>query len=99
MAQVSLENTVINVAAVDPATYRNFTPAASAEPQEAWDRVAGGELAVLPELAKKLPLDAQGYLRLGSEPATRRGRTSGRSPRRSRRSTRSSTSRGSRRWA
>ena len=66
MAQVSLENTVINVAAVDPATYRRFTPSQSAQLQEQWTRVAGGEVAVLPELAKKLPLDAQGYLRLGN---------------------------------
>jgi hypothetical protein len=66
MAQVSLENTVINVAAVDPATYRRFTPSQSAQLQEQWTRVAGGEVSVLPELAKKLPTDAQGYLRLGN---------------------------------
>ncbi len=95
MAQVSLENTVINVAAVDPATYRSFTPSQSAELQELWTRVAGGEVAVLPELQKKLPLDAQGYLRLGNSrdaprahvgayapqiPAGRRGRQRGLDP-------------------
>ncbi|GAA2140863.1 hypothetical protein GCM10009844_10860 [Nocardioides koreensis] len=67
LAQVPIENKVITVAAVDPSTYRNFTPAASAETQEVWDRVAGGELAISPELKRKLPLDDQGYLRLGSE--------------------------------
>ena len=67
LAQVPIENKVITVAAVDPSTYRNFTPAGSAETQEVWDRVAGGELAISPELEKKLPLDDQGYLRLGSE--------------------------------
>jgi len=67
LAQVPIENKVITVAAVDPATYRNFTPAASAETQAVWDRVAGGELAIRPELRKKLPLDKSGYLRLGSE--------------------------------
>lgn len=67
LAQVPIENKVITVAAVDPSTYRNFTPAGSAETQEVWDRVAGGELAISPELQKKLPLDDQGYLRLGSE--------------------------------
>src|SRR6478735_10569225 len=67
LAQVPIENKVITVAAVDPSTYRNFTPAASAETQEVWDRVAGGELAIGPELKKKLPLDRNGYLRLGSE--------------------------------
>ncbi len=67
LAQVPIENKVITVAAVDPSTYRNFTPAGSAETQEVWDRVAGGELAISPELEKKLPLDDEGYLRLGSE--------------------------------
>ena len=36
-------------------------------PRQVWDRVAGGEVAIRPELAKKLPTDEQGYLRLGSE--------------------------------
>ncbi len=67
IAQVSIENTVLNLAAVDPATYRNFTPAGSADTQEVWDRVAGGELAIRPELQRKVPIDARGYLRLGSD--------------------------------
>jgi hypothetical protein len=67
LANVSIENKVINVAAVDPSTYRNFTLAASAETQAVWDRVAGGELAIDPELRKKIPADKDGYLRLGSD--------------------------------
>jgi hypothetical protein len=67
IAQVSIENRVINVAAVNPATYRNYTPAASADAQEVWERVAGGELAISPDLRKKLPTDDRGYLRLGSD--------------------------------
>jgi hypothetical protein len=67
IAQVSIENTVMNLAAVDPATYRNFTPAGSADTQEVWDRVAGGELAIAPRLQHKVPIDDQGYLRLGSD--------------------------------
>ena len=67
IAQVSIENTVLNLAAVDPATYRNFTPAGSADTQAVWDRVAGGELAIRPELQRKVPIDAEGYLRLGSD--------------------------------
>ncbi len=67
MANVSIENKVINVAAVDPSTYRNFTLAASADTQEVWDRVAGGELAIDPTLRKKVPADKDGYLRLGSD--------------------------------
>ena len=66
MAQVSIENELITVAAVDPATYRNYTPYGSAEAQEVWDRVAGGELAIRPELEKKVPADEDGYLKLGS---------------------------------
>ncbi len=66
MAQVSIENELITVAAVDPSTYRNYTPYSSAETQEVWDRVAGGELAINPDLKKKIPADKEGYLRLGS---------------------------------
>ncbi|WP_343061523.1 M15 family metallopeptidase [Nocardioides luti] len=67
MAQVSIENKLMNVAAVDPSTYRNFTPAASAETQDVWDRVAGGELALDPELKKSAPITKAGYLHLGSD--------------------------------
>ena len=69
LAQVPIENKVITIAAVDPSTYRNFTVAASAETQEVWDRVAGGELAINPALRRKLPTDERGYLRLGSDKA------------------------------
>ena len=65
MAQVSIENRAINLAAVDPATYRNYTPAASAELQEEWDRVAAGQLALVPELKKRVP-GKKRTLRLGS---------------------------------
>ena len=66
LAQVSIENEAITVGAVDPSTYRNFTQYSSAETQEVWDRVAGGELAIDPALGKKVPADKDGYLRLGS---------------------------------
>lgn len=66
MAQVSIENELITLAAVDPSTYRNYTPYSSAETQAVWDRVAGGELAINPELKKRVPADKDGYLRLGS---------------------------------
>ena len=67
LAQVSIENKVINVAAVRPGTYRNFTPYASAETQAVWDRVAGGELAIRPALRKRVSTDDQDYVRLGSD--------------------------------
>jgi len=65
MAQVSIENRALNLVAVDPATYRNYTPAESAELQELWDRVADGEIALAGKWRKRVP-DADGYLRLGS---------------------------------
>ncbi len=65
LAQVSWEDEVYNLAAVNPATYRRFTPPSSAELQEQWDRIAGGEVAILPEMRKRVPIDENGYLVLG----------------------------------
>ncbi len=64
MLQISIENRVLNLAAVDPATYRRFTPGQVPQTREVWDRVAGGELAISPELQKKLPVDKDGFLAL-----------------------------------
>ena len=66
MVQVIIENETFNVAAVDPATFRNYTLAAIADSQEVWDRIAGGELALDPKLKKKLPQKNPGFLTLGS---------------------------------
>ena len=66
IGEVSIEDKLLNVVAVDPATYRNYTPLRSAELTAEWDRVAGGELAVNPDLKKQLPPDASGYWRMGS---------------------------------
>ena len=70
MLQVGVENRVLDLAAVDPATYRRFTPGQVPQTREVWDRVAGGELAISPELRRELPLDEQGFLELdpGSPP-------------------------------
>jgi hypothetical protein len=65
LSESVIENKAMTVAAVDPATYRSFVVGAS-DSQVAWDRVAGGEIAVRRRLEGKLPLDDQGYLRLGS---------------------------------
>jgi hypothetical protein len=67
LAQVVIENKSFTVAAVDPGTYRNFTPYASAETQAVWDRVAGGEVAVRKGLRGKLPTEENDYVRLGSD--------------------------------
>ena len=65
LGQVSLENRVLTVAAVDPGDYRHFTQAEVADLQEAWDRVAGGEMAIDQKVAKRL-VDKDGMIRLGS---------------------------------
>lgn len=67
LAQVVVENRALRVAAVDPATYRNFVVNAdSAKADDVWDRVAGGELALRPALRKRAPVDDRGFLKLGS---------------------------------
>ena len=66
LGNVGIENRVINIGAVDPSTYRNFTIRESAELQEQWDRVAGGEVALERKLARQLQ-DKGGYLTLGNE--------------------------------
>lgn len=65
LGQVSLENRVFTLASVDPGDYRHFTQAGVADLQEAWDRVAGGELAIERKVAKRL-VDEDGMIRLGS---------------------------------
>ena len=93
LGQVSLENRVLTVASVDPGGYRNFTQADVADFQEAWDRVAGGEMAIDQKVAKRLA-DEDGMIRLGSEDVARPPCTWGRTPPRSPPSTWSSTPRG-----
>ena len=66
LGQVSLENRVLTVASVDPGDYRHFTQADVADFQEAWERVAGGEMAIDQKVAKRLA-DKDGMIRLGSE--------------------------------
>lgn len=66
MAQVQVQGKVLNIAAVDPASYRRYTEAGTADYQPIWDRVAAGEIAVLPSLRRKLGDDANGFLRLGN---------------------------------
>ncbi len=65
LGNVAIENQALTVAAVDGGTFRRFTPAGSAQTQDVWDRVAGGELAIDPALGKKLQ-DDDGNLALGT---------------------------------
>ena len=67
MAEVVIENQALTVAAVDA----RQLPPLHAQPtapntDEVWDRVAGGEVAVRPALRDKLPIDASGFLKMGS---------------------------------
>jgi len=64
LGQVTIENRALTVAAVDGATYRRFTPSGSAQEQDVWDRLAGGELAVREGLGKRLQ-DDEGNIALG----------------------------------
>lgn len=66
LAQVGIENRVIVVAAVDPDSYRRYTPVGSAQLREVWTRVAGGELAITPGLGRRLR-DEHGFLQLGND--------------------------------
>jgi hypothetical protein len=65
LSEATIENQALTVAAVDPASYRTFVPQRYADWQQAWDRVAGGEMALKTRLKDRVPLDADGYLRLG----------------------------------
>jgi hypothetical protein len=66
MSQVAIENQVITVAAIDPASYRRFTPQPSAQNEEVWARVAGGELAIPPRLGQDLQ-DSDAFIKLGND--------------------------------
>lgn len=67
LVSVPIENRTFSLAAVDADTYRNWViDARTAQTDTIWDRVAGGEVAVRPELEKRLPIDRKDFLTLGS---------------------------------
>jgi hypothetical protein len=67
MANASVEDRLLKVVAVDPSTFRNFTPVQSADNQALWDRIAGGEVAVDTTLRKTLEPDSSGDVKLGAD--------------------------------
>ena len=67
LANISVEDRLLRVMAVDPASYRNFTPAASADNQTLWERVAGGEVAMDDSLMKAVSLCPTGDVTLGAD--------------------------------
>ena len=64
LAQVSIDDHAINVAAVDPSTFRNYNPDRVAQFQQEWNRVAGGEMALRPRFRKQV--QTNGFVRLGT---------------------------------
>ena len=67
LAQIPVENRTLSVAAVDPATYRNWViDADTAQDDAIWRRVADGELAIRPSLQQHTPIDRDDLLTLGS---------------------------------
>lgn len=68
LANVSVEDQQLRVLSVDVERYRNFTPAASADNQALWERVAAGEIALDPSLQNDIRLTDQGTVGLGPAP-------------------------------
>ncbi|HEX5860995.1 MAG TPA: M15 family metallopeptidase [Nocardioides sp.] len=66
LGNVVIENRALNVAAVDPASFRRFAPTEIAQLQAVWERVAGGEISIKPALGKRFQND-DGEIALGSE--------------------------------
>jgi hypothetical protein len=65
-AQVVIENRAFTVAAVNPATYRNWTKLNVAESEEVWNRIAGGEAGLREKAAELIPQDENQFVTLGS---------------------------------
>lgn len=65
LAQAQVEDRILTIAAA-PAEFRRFTPQGTAQLQEVWDRVAGGELAV-DEAVETEMTDPGGNLPLGND--------------------------------
>jgi hypothetical protein len=56
MASFYVEEQQVSYAAVDPDTFRRFTPAATAQMADIWNRVADGELGVTPGIRDTIAL-------------------------------------------
>ncbi len=54
LGSLPVEGRTLTVAAVDPARYRRFTPVQTAQSDDVWARVAGGEVAVDPSLPRRV---------------------------------------------
>lgn len=65
MAQFFVDEQPVTYAAVDPRTFWRYTVPGTAHSAAVWQRVAGGEIAVQPEIGKELQTK-DGYLKLGN---------------------------------
>ena len=65
MAQFFVEEQGVTYAAVNPSTFRRFAPNATAQFQDVWNRVAGGEIAIDPVIGKRL-VSKNEYISLGN---------------------------------
>jgi hypothetical protein len=66
MAAVPVKGRMVTLAAVDPTSYRRFTPEVTARADAVWERVAHGDLAISPELAEDLGQDLGADMVLGN---------------------------------
>ena len=66
LASFYAEQQSVVYAAVNPRTFRRFTPGSTATFQEIWDRIADGEIALTPELRRSLPL-VNDYVTIGND--------------------------------
>ncbi len=66
LAQFFAEARSITYAAVDPATFRRYTPSGSAQTLAVWKRVADGEMAIAPGLGHRIE-DKNGFVRMGND--------------------------------
>lgn len=67
MAQFYYQENPVKYAAVDPAVFRRWTLGPAAEATNVWKRVADGEIAVEPGLARRIQ-DRRDYLHMGTSP-------------------------------
>ena len=67
MASAPVGGRVVTIGAVDPSSYRRFTPEVSARSNAVWARVAEGDLAMSPELADDLDQPLGGNVTLGNQ--------------------------------
>ena len=65
VGQFYVDERQVTYAAVDPSTFWRFTVPGTAHTADVWKRVAGGEIAVQPEIGRELQTK-DGYLKLGN---------------------------------